>query len=521
MKLLDRIRSIFATPADKRPPGERRTVGVSLGEPPSLAGSLTVPRLLSILRNAEAGDTSDLFALYREMILGHAHFQTVFNQRKLAPLTKALTIRPVDDESPADIAASEACKWLTKSTGWLTTAMSHLVTGHLYPVAVLECVYGLAPAASGLRLTPKEWAPVPYHLLDYTTGKLMIWDADPVHGHRLGTKSEPTGPQYIVHRGHLLSSIPDNWGGPMRAALFWFLFSVMDRDWWVRFLDRFGAPFIVGKYEDGRDADRRVLTSAFQAATRLFGLVVNRETDIQVHSVATSSHGEAFEKMQAFANGELSKLILGQTMTTSAQAGGLGGSQAQVQENVRGDIEAWDITALAETVKTQIIAPFLRFNGIVGDAELAIATATGAEMETQSRFLTAASQAGLEPTDEGIATLSKSSGIPLQRQTSPATPPISLSALSASTTAARLHKLGQPTDAELDRIATAAAPKLAAAFRGRYEPIRHLIATAPDAMTLQRGLAAFTATLDSGSAARLTEEALIAYAATAAATTPR
>ena len=520
MNLLQTIRGLFL-------PRDRKTAAFSLGEPPAIASTLSAARLHTILRQAEAGDPTDLFSVYREMILGHAHTQTVFNQRKLAALADALTILPTDPDNPADVAAAKACQALTRSPGWLTTAMNHLLNGHLYPVAVLEVVYAAAPYASDLRFIPVQWNPVPYHLLDYGTGKLMLWDAEPSTGHRLGSRSPIDSRRHIVHRGHLLTNIPDNWGGPLRAALFWYLFAMMDRDWWVRFLDRFGAPFIVGKYEDGRDADRRLLSTAFAAATKLFGLVVTRETDIQVHAVSTNSHGEAFEKMQAFANAELSKLILGQTMTVTASSAGLGSSQAQVQDNVRGDIKAWDITALAETVRLQIINPFLEVNGIPGRAELSVVTSNAGEIETQTKVLTAATQAGPKLTPDGVKLFSKSTGLPFEQGPAPAAParpllPLSrLDALAADpigdAQSRRIRQLGQPTNDDLDQIALAGAPALARAFRGRYLPIRRLIESAPDQATLEASLLDLTASMPPGKAATLLEDALSAYSATAAA----
>lgn len=498
-------------------PTSRRTVLTSLAEPMALAHSLSADRLHGILRAAESGECEQLFAVYRELRF-HAHFQAVFNQRKLAALTKALAIVASDEKKTDDVAAQEACLALTQSPGWLAIAMNHLLNGHLYPLAVLEQVYAVNHTGRwpGVRFIPVQWLPVPYRLLDWTAGNLQVWDAEPKLGHRLGTRFVPQAPQFVVHRGHLLTDIPDNWGGPMRAALFWWLFAVMDRDWWVRFLDRFGAPFIVGRYDAADEASKTLLAKAFAAATRLFGLVVSRETEIQVHAVATASHGEAFEKMQVFANGELSKLVLGQTMTTSAAPGGIGGTQANVQESVRGDIEAWDITALAETVNRDIIAPFLRFNGLAGNAELKITTATGAEMQSQAAFLTAASQAGLEPTDAGIAQLSKSSGIPLQR--GPATrPALGLSAFQAATTEKLLDIGGQPTNKALDLIAATAAARLATAFRGRYAPVRAMLEDATDAKDLEARLAAFARKLEPGLESRLLEETLTAYAATGAA----
>lgn len=420
MSLLQTIKDIFAR---SKPPLGRTTPGVALGEPPSVAQSISAERLAGMLRQAEAGDPTDLFSLYREIRLGHAHTQNLINQRKLNVLTKALNITPADNARPEDVRAAEAAKELVKVPGWLNVAMNHLLNGHLYPVAVLEQIYAAAPAnAQGLLYVPVEWAPVPYHLLDYTDGRLRLWEADQSTGHRLGGRCDLHPVRHVVHRGHLLTDIPDNWGGPLRAAVFWWLFAVMDRDWWVRFLDRFGAPFLVGRYDTADTKSRSVLVNAFSAAQRLFGIVVSKETQIEVKDVAASSHGEAYEKMQNFANGELSKLILGQTMTVSAAPGGIGGTQAQVQENVQGSIEAWDLTALAETVNAQIIAPFLRLNGITGRAVMQVATDTASDLTNATAYLEAAAKAGLEATDEAVEILNNKSGIPLRRAGSQALP---------------------------------------------------------------------------------------------------
>ncbi|MCW0217883.1 MAG: DUF935 domain-containing protein, partial [Prosthecobacter sp.] len=417
------------------------------------------------------------------------------------------------------------------------------------------------------------------------------WDADPNTGHRMATKQTPQDLRHIIHRGHLLTDIPDNWGGPMRAVLFWWLFATQDRDWWVRFLDRFGAPFLVAKYDPNDKKSKGMLTQAFSLATRLFGLVVSRETEIAVHAVATSSHGEAFKAFQEFANAEVSKLILGQTMTVTAQAGGLGGAQAEVQEAARGDIEAWDLTILAATVNAQIIAPFCRLNGLRGRAVLQVAVDSAKDLEGKTKLLEVAAKSGLELTDEGITILNKSGGLLFQRAGAkqaalpmpgaempstggadvqsqamngaqvgslvdvikavagrelpklaameilrnafPTVPEASLAkmldsagavtSLSAAADAgtkadAMLERLGQPTNSQLDKIATRGAPRLAAAFQGRYAAVADIIAASASAADLEHRLHVHFSSLPPGKLQPILEDALTAYAVTGSAT---
>lgn len=537
MKLFQTLRALFsANRVPQQTEGDDEgtsSVGTAMGEPPAIAHTLSAERLQAILRSAESGETQDLFSLYREIRLTHAHTQTVLNQRMLNVLNKTLNIVPLDEANPDDAAAAKACQVLVKHPRWQVGALSHLLKGHFYPVAVLEQTF--MPAGmqhpSGLRWLPNDWRAVPFHLLDFTEGRLRLWQCDKVTGARSAIKrdlgedsnGQHSDMRHIVHRGHLLTDIPDNWGGPMRAVVFWWLFAVMDRDWWVRFLDRFGAPFMVAKVESEDEKSKRLLTTAFSAATKLFGLVVSRDTEVSVHSVASSSHGEAFEKLQTFANAEISKLFLGQTMTVTAQASGLGGgAQAEVQESTLGDIESWDLQVLAATVDESIIAPFLRINGLRGRAVMQVVTDTSRELAGKTSFLEAAVKAGLEPTDEAIAVLSKASGIPLRRITSSA-PPLSFTAFAADPTGpaaaeAILRRYGKPTPGELDIIATRGAPAFAKAFSGRHRAIPDLIAASTSLEDLQARLAAHFSALNPGEAEEALSEVLHAYAATGSAT---
>lgn len=532
MNLFTKLKGLFnltRVPREDHEDEESLRVGTALGEPPAIAQTLTAERLQSILRSAESGETQDLFSLYREIRLGHAHTQAALNQRMLNVLNKTLTIVAADERNAMDVMAARACQVLTSHPRWQIGALAHLIKGHFYPLAVLEQTYEPAPPLhpSGLRWLPADWRAVPFHLLDFTDGRLKLWNADPITGARTGSKREigedlagnVSAFRHIVHRGHLLTDIPDSWGGPMRACLFWWLFAVMDRDWWTRFLDRFGAPFLVGKVDPSDERSKRLLTGAFSAATKLFGLVVSRDTEITVESVATSSHGEAFEKFQTFANAELSKLILGQTMTISAQAGGLGGAQAEVQQNTLGDIEAWDIQMLAATVNNFIIKPFLQINGLSGSAVLQVATDTSAELASKSAFLKAATEAGLEPTDEAIVSLSKASGIQLRRRAMPA--PFALAALAAASpesAEAIARRYGRPTPAELDQIALAGAPAFASAFAPRHRALPEIIRTSTSIADLEARLAEHFSSLYPGEAAEAMEQVLTAFAATGAAT---
>lgn len=501
--------------------------GLGLNQPSFQANHMTVDRLHSILRAAEGGDIEQLFALYRDIIGSHSHLQTELNTRKLAVLGDVLAFAAADKTQPQDVLAAQACERLLQCPTW-TLGRNHLLNGHLYPVALVEKVWKPAePNSLGIRYDLAELLPVPYHALDYTDlGQLKLWLFDPQTGIKTGQRIAPRPEDYVIHRGHLLTMLPDYWGGPLRAALFWWLFSVMDRDWWVRFLARFGSPFMVGKYNPNNKRDRNTLARAFASASQLLALVISKDTEVEVMETATNSHGDAFEKMHNIANRELSKLILGQTMTSEAQPQGLGGSQARVHDLVRGDIKQWDAKALAATLQNQIVRQFLAINGLTGRVKIITGAASPDEVKAACSSLETGIKAGLELTDEGVELFSELTGLPFRRAPVPVpVPSPSLRGLPAPTSlsasAAPDWPSYLPSSDTLDQVAKAQAIPLAAAFPGVFAPIRRLILTSASAEDLERRLREHYADHNPAALADLIAPALIAYAANGATATRR
>jgi hypothetical protein len=495
---------------------------------------MTVDKLHQILREAEAGNAERLFGLYRDILGGHTHLQAEFNTRKIAVLGDPLSFAPRDKTNPADVAAAKAAELLKECPTW-TDGRNHLLNAALYPIALLEKLWEpAAPNDLGIRYQLAELRLVPYHHLDWTDRgclRLKAYDID--SGLWTGGWLAPDPSRYILHRGHLLTTLPDYWGGPMRACVFWWLFSVMDRDWWVRFLSRFGSPFMVGKYNPADKKGKNTLAAAFAGASQLLGLVISKETEVEIKEVSANAHGDAFEKMHEIANQELSKLILGQTMTSSASAQGIGGSQAVVHNQVRGDIRQWDTSKLNSTLEAQLVRQFLDHNGLTGSVKLISGASNPEEAKAAGEALKTATLAGLELTDAGIEQFSELNGLPFRRSALPQAPraglaglsqlhrPLFAEALAARALPALPPGMDMPTDAELDAIALAGSAGLADAFTGLLAPLRRLILTSESPEALTASISEWYRDLSPGHVADLTEQALTAYLANGTATARR
>lgn len=478
-----------------------------------LARTMTVDRVHDIFRAAENGDSSQLFALYRDMLLAHTHLQAQIATRKLAVLGDVLNVKPFRKGDAADVAVAEAMAKVKAMPDW-TDACNHLLDSTLWPVSVVEKVFRAA-TEPGLSYELARLVPVPHDLLDFTDGRLRIRDTDE-SGRPLSTFHDPDSNRYIVHRGHLLTTA-DNWGGPMRSLVFWWLLGTMDREWWARFLDRYGAPFTVAKYDAGDEDSRSVLTAALSLATKLGGLVITRETEVELKQAAASDAGDAFEKFHGVCNREISKLILGQTITADAQSTGLGSGVANAQESVRQDIRQFDAMRLGATISTQLAAQFIRINGLKGQPPLFVwGTVSPVEMKAIADYLASLKQAGLRVADPGIEILSERGGLPLERdESAPATNPFA--PFSVRAFSAALASTGRPEDA----VAREAAATLSQALGRHFAPVREIIlrSTSPDeAITCVQ---AYCARLDTRAAAKVIEEVLIAYAANGSASVGR
>lgn len=393
-------------------------------EPSNVVRSIDVGRLHSILSSAESGDTRDLMALYRDIIAQDSHMLGEFAKRKMAVVGDTMDIVPWDATDPDDVAAAEAIQDnMSEVRNWIIS-LAHLLDSSLYPVALAEKIFTpsgeVSPAFRFDRLVH-----VPHHLLDYTQGTMRLYDVDPATRSVLSTTHLPDPNRYIIHRGHIMTT-PDNWGGPMRAILFWWLLATMGREWWSRFLDRYGHPFLVGTYPRGDKDSKSVLERAFALSVRLGGLVISEGTKVEIQQAAAAQSGDAYERFISFCNREKSKLIVGQTLSAEAQSTGMNSGVSVQQELVRQDIRKFDASQLADTVRTQLFAQILQVNGLSGrPPHLRFGKDAAEAAQRMTSTLKELRSTDFEPDDSAIPAINSSLGLSVRRRSSAPVSPFS------------------------------------------------------------------------------------------------
>lgn len=510
----------------RKPAATRSSLRGHRHEPPAIAQTMDASRISDLLRSAEAGDMADFFALARDIVSGHGHTLTEFGKRKLAVLAESQSFPPKDADNAAEVARGKEIESQIDGLPCWMTAMLHLLDSTLYPVSVLQKVYRVS-SRPGWRYELADLIPVPYHLLDFSTGALRIKDVGS-DGAVLGTTHFPEPIRYVIHRGHLLTSCPDTWGGPMRAILFWWLFATQGRDWWARFLERFGAPFLEGTYDKNDDESRMMLEQAFSAATRLFGIAVPDDASVKIHQANSSQGGDAFKQFADFAHSQISLIIVGQDSAGGKNAGISGDGQARAQENVRTDIRQFDSIMLASTVRTQILIPLCQINGWTGEPpRVAWGGDDSEDLKTISEVLESLYKCGWELTEEGGDSFAKRLALPLQRLQSgaplpgpgqpPATTPPAPGQLSALAAPSPATALSMDANRAVDAIARRTADPFAAAMSLTIEPLATLVSRSTSLADLEARLIAAIPGLDTSRASRVAEAALTASSANAGA----
>lgn len=85
---------------------------------------------------------------------------------------------------------------------------------------------------------------------------------------------------------------------------------------WAQFIEIFGMPQRIGKYNSHDDESRKILEQALENSGSAPWLVVPKETDIETKESTSFSNALMHEKFKASCNEEMLIGVLGQTMTT-------------------------------------------------------------------------------------------------------------------------------------------------------------------------------------------------------------
>lgn len=318
----------------------------------SMATNLTPDRLARILRNAEDGEHKDYLTLAEEMEEREPHYASVLGTRKRAVSGLEVAVESASDEKSM-VAMADAVRELARAPQFgdmLDDALDALGKGY----SAIEIMWDRTAA----QWLPGEyvWRDPRFFMLDRIEGRelRLIDEADLFNGVRLPAY------KFIVHRPRLKSGLTIR-GGLARLVSISYMckaFTVTD---WLAFAEVFGMPLRLGRYgPNATENDIRTLINAVANIGSDAAAVLPDSMRIDFQEAGRATGGqELFENLASWLDKQTSKAVLGQTMTADD---GSSQSQAQVHNEVRGDILRSDARQLENTLNRDLVKPFIDLN---------------------------------------------------------------------------------------------------------------------------------------------------------------
>lgn len=316
------------------------------------SSGLTPQRLATIFREADQGDVYRQAELFEEIEEKDAHLSSIMGTRKSAVQGLDWEVMPLSDD-PQDVEVAKFVGEVLDSIPGLKDAFLDLLDAIGKGFAVSEIMWSIQTGKA--IVSELKWR----HQKRFRFG-----DRDELRlltPENMALGEELPSNKFVVHKYKGRSGSPAR-AGILRVVTWMYLFKNYTLKDWVSFAEVYGMPLRLGKYDASTSPeDREALIKAVsQLGTDAAG-VISKSTEIEfIESVKTTS-ADLYDRLVEFCNREMSKAVLGQTLTT--EVGKTGSFAAsKTHDGVRHDLVEADSEALAETLRRDLIRPIVLFN---------------------------------------------------------------------------------------------------------------------------------------------------------------
>lgn len=320
------------------------------------SSGLTPRRLAAILREADQGDMRRQAELFEEIEEKDAHLASQFQVRKLAVQGLDWEILPAAEEDARAEKIAGACRELISGLTNFDEHVLDLLDALAKGYSMMEIVWDASAGQAAIR--DLKWIhPKKITFWESLTPRVLTLE-DQVRG------IDPPPFKFVFHR-YKARSGHDTRAGIMRVCAWMYLFKNYAMKDWVAFAEVYGMPLRLGRYEPGASkADKDALIAAIRSLGSDAAGIISKSTEIEFIESQKTSSLNIYESLTRFCDAQMSKAILGQTLTSEAGGEKGQGSYAlgQVHGDVRQDLTEADCRALAKTITHQVLRPFVGFN---------------------------------------------------------------------------------------------------------------------------------------------------------------
>lgn len=313
---------------------------------------LTPVKLARILREADEGSITAQMELFEEMEEKDPHLFSQLQTRKNAVTGLDFEIIPYSEEEQ-------------------DKAIAKFVEDELRALEEIEEIFLdlLDAVGKGISISEILWdyslLEERYHIREilHHHPKNFFWDEKDCF--KVVTPEYPSGTElpkgkFIIHKYKARSGHPAR-SGVLRVCAWMYLFKNYSLKDWSTFAEVYGMPIRLGKYDPSASEEdkRQLIQTLYKIASDAAGIMPT-SADIEIKEAQKTDSVEVFERLVRYADEQISKAILGQTLTSDSGGGSY--AQSKTHNEVRQDILIADCKALAATLRRDLIAPLVRFN---------------------------------------------------------------------------------------------------------------------------------------------------------------
>ncbi|MEF2965659.1 DUF935 domain-containing protein [Paenibacillus sp. M1] len=314
------------------------------------SNGLTPQRLAQIFREADAGDVLRQMELFEEMEEKDPHLFSQLQTRKNAVTGLDYEVIPFSDDE-LDKQIAEFVKEQIEALENLEDIFIDMLDAIGKGISVSEIIWGYDDGHTVIQD------------IKWRHPKRLLWDNDDVL--KIATRESPNGiplvaNKFVVHRYKARSGHPSR-AGVLRVVAWMYLFKNYDLKDWVSFCEVFGMPLRLGKYDPSASEDDKLalMRALIQIGTDAAGIIPNG-TEIEFKESSKTTSINVYESLARYCDEQISKAILGQTLTSDSGSGSY--SQSKTHNEVRHDLTVADCKALAATLRRDLIRPLVYFN---------------------------------------------------------------------------------------------------------------------------------------------------------------
>lgn len=271
-----------------------------------------------------------------DRILLDDQVKSCLEQRRSAVVSREWSSMPGDDTDPRSVAAADALGANLERIGW-DRVTDRMLYAPFHGIAVAECLW--EPRDGLIQFADIRVRHARRFRFDKERRLRLLTTTDMARGELL-----PDRKFWVVTAG--ASDDDQPYGRGLAEWLYWpTLFKRNGVRFWNLFLDKFSLPPTKGTYPRGAtQAEINKLLGAMMALANDSGVAVPEGMVIEFMQVATA--GIDFEKMPAYMDAAIAKIILSQTMTTD---NGSSRSQSETHAGVKQELITADADLLTDS----------------------------------------------------------------------------------------------------------------------------------------------------------------------------